>query len=400
MSKYVLHTVLCLVIVASLLCSCRKARTAQDETPSVTPGTQPLAASDKGTSTPTTAPEDKATPTVGAQRTNSPTATRTPEPTNTPEPTHTLEPTATSTPTPEPVVCVVQAGDTLATIADQFGVSIEAITEANDLQDLNEIEVGESLVIPGATSASMSSMPTAGTVAYLLTLDVPVVLETELEQIEDQAPGPPFTVEVSLNRTIQDPLSEQGRIYQVTGIVRNDSDEAYAVSDILVTFYDAEGFRGWFEPAIRDGKLVGGEWHWHGETEAEFAALLLAPGEEWPFSASILSLEMASFMIHPDAAPTDREPASVELSDVQVVEGGMNHVRITGMATNTSSLNIHNVTVSAVLLDRSGQIVSIGSKYVMQEDIAPGASVPFDVRIEKVPYVRYQLYAQAERDWE
>ena len=109
---------------------------------------------------------------------------------------------------------------------------------------------------------------------------------------------------------------------------------------------------------------------------------------------------MASFLIHPDAAPTDREPASVELSDVQVVDGDANHVRITGMATNTSSLKIHNVTVSGVLLDGNGQIVSIGSKYVLQEDIAPGASVRFDVRIEKVPYVRYQLYAQAERDWD
>jgi hypothetical protein len=45
-------------------------------------------------------------------------------------------------------------------------------------------------------------------------------------------------------------------------------------------------------------------------------------------------------------------------------------------------------------------VVSIGSQYVMQEDIAPGASVRFDVRIEKVPHNRYQLYAQAERDWE
>jgi hypothetical protein len=135
--------------------------------------------------------------------------------------------------------------------------------------------------------------------------------------------------------------------------VRNDGDETCAVSDILVTSYNAEGFRGTYEPAIRDGKHVWGEWHWQGETAAQFAALLLAPEEEWPFQVAIVGQDMASFMIHPDAAPADREPASVELHDVQMVDGGMNHVRITGTAMNTSTVKIKNVTISGVLLDGS-----------------------------------------------
>ena len=51
------------------------------------------------------------------------------------------------------------------------------------------------------------------------------------------------------------------------------------------------------------------------------------------------------------------------------------------------------------LLDAGGQIVSLGSAYVLQEDIAPGESVQFDVRVAKEPCVSYQLYGQAERDW-
>jgi len=44
--------------------------------------------------------------------------------------------------------------------------------------------------------------------------------------------------------------------------------------------------------------------------------------------------------------------------------------------------------------------VSLGSTYVLQEDIMPGDSVPFSLRVERVPFVDYRLYAQAERDWQ
>ena len=182
--------------------------------------------------------------------------------------------------------------------------------------------------------------------------------------------------------------------------MRNDGDRTYAVSAIQVTFYDAEGFRGTFVPAVRDGKVVGGEWLWHGQTEADFACLLLAPGEECPFMIEITAQNMASFLIHPDAAPTKRESTPVKLSGVRLIADSTDYLRITGTATNSGSVKAKNVTVSGVLLDASGQMVSMGSTYVLQEDITPGESVRFDLRVEKEPYVRYLLYAQAERDWE
>jgi hypothetical protein len=57
------------------------------------------------------------------------------------------------------------------------------------------------------------------------------------------------------------------------------------------------------------------------------------------------------------------------------------------------------VTVSVALLDASAQIVSLGSTYVIEEDVAPGESVHLSVRVAKEPYAGYELYAQAERDW-
>lgn len=69
------------------------------------------------------------------------------------------EPTATPTATPEAsggetspttteVIHVVQAGETLARIADLYRVSIQAIAEANNLANINQLEVGQQLIIP------------------------------------------------------------------------------------------------------------------------------------------------------------------------------------------------------------------------------------------------------------
>ena len=55
------------------------------------------------------------------------------------------------TPTPEPYRYIVEAGDSLSTIAQQFGVSGVSILEANELLDPNSVYVGQSLVIPNYT---------------------------------------------------------------------------------------------------------------------------------------------------------------------------------------------------------------------------------------------------------
>lgn len=46
----------------------------------------------------------------------------------------------------------VQPGDTLSVIAERFGVSIEAISRANNITDVDEIKPGQELVIPAPSS--------------------------------------------------------------------------------------------------------------------------------------------------------------------------------------------------------------------------------------------------------
>jgi LysM repeat protein len=43
---------------------------------------------------------------------------------------------------------IVQEGDTLAEIAIQFGVTLDALTQINNISDQDHIEVGQELVIP------------------------------------------------------------------------------------------------------------------------------------------------------------------------------------------------------------------------------------------------------------
>lgn len=89
-----------------------------------------------------------ATPTMTA------TATETPlPPTNTPlpptaTPTETQTPTITPTPTISgPFIYTVQEGDTLFSIAEQFGIPLSRLMEVNDLVD-GSIFVGDQLLIP------------------------------------------------------------------------------------------------------------------------------------------------------------------------------------------------------------------------------------------------------------
>ena len=80
--------------------------------------------------------------------------TETPEPSRTPQPpTVTLEPSLTSepsdTPLPEgPLTYIVEEGDSLDSIAEQFGVTIDQLIAANNLVDPNNIGVGSQLIIP------------------------------------------------------------------------------------------------------------------------------------------------------------------------------------------------------------------------------------------------------------
>ena len=66
---------------------------------------------------------------------------------------------------------------------------------------------------------------------------------------------------------------------------------------------------------------------------------------------------------------------------------GTNYLHVSGTATNNSPSKVKNVTVWGVLIDASGQIMSLGSSYGLQDDGPSGGSVRFELRVRKEPFV-------------
>jgi LysM repeat protein len=65
-----------------------------------------------------------------------------------PPTTTTAPPPTTTTAPPEPGQYTVQAGDTPSAIAQRFGITVEALLEANEIRDTGSLQVGQVLEIP------------------------------------------------------------------------------------------------------------------------------------------------------------------------------------------------------------------------------------------------------------
>ena len=127
-----------------------------------------------GASAPTPTPTKSLVPTFTATATYTPTSTptNTPVATDTPPPPPTATYTPTASPTPPYVIYVVQTGDTLSSIAVRFGVTSQAIMDANGMSS-TIINAGMELTIPsggssvapppGPTSTQTGAAPTATT---------------------------------------------------------------------------------------------------------------------------------------------------------------------------------------------------------------------------------------------
>ncbi len=79
----------------------------------------------------------------------------------TPAPTQDIDATATVyasrlVPTPTPAgLYVVQQGDTLGALAEEFGSTVDELLAANGLTDANELQVGQPLLIPSLISQTL-----------------------------------------------------------------------------------------------------------------------------------------------------------------------------------------------------------------------------------------------------
>lgn len=70
--------------------------------------------------------------------------------------------TVTVAPSPTPLTYQVQPGDTLGDIATRLGVPLQDLMDANDIEDPNELDVGQVLIIPVTSSQVNSGASGAG----------------------------------------------------------------------------------------------------------------------------------------------------------------------------------------------------------------------------------------------
>lgn len=108
-----------------------------------------------------TATEPIPTPTLTPEAATS-TPTSTPAPTSAP----TLAPTAIASPTGAvDNVYVVKAGDTPSAIARRLGVPLDDLMRVNNIRDATQLQVGQRLIIPGPGEQAVAAPP-AGAVVY------------------------------------------------------------------------------------------------------------------------------------------------------------------------------------------------------------------------------------------
>ena len=192
------------------------------------------------TEVPTIAPTEVATETEAPTMTATATSTLPPSPTQVIEPTETVTPlpteTATFTPVPvEPtstllpeqpdsteemsaaasmgdtetdIIYQVVAGDTLFSIAQRFGTSVEAIREANGLAISEVIFVGQALVIPGQPGEIMPTQP-------------PLTVEVSPTPIQPESGQQTYIVQPgdTLTRIAQEFNTTAAALAQLNGIV-------------------------------------------------------------------------------------------------------------------------------------------------------------------------------------
>lgn len=79
-------------------------------------------------------------------------------------------------PSPTPAgLYIVQSGDTLSGLAQDFGTTVEEIMAANGLTDPNAIQIGQTLIIPSLVDREL---PTAGPVSPTVPTATPIPTST------------------------------------------------------------------------------------------------------------------------------------------------------------------------------------------------------------------------------
>ncbi|MBC8263011.1 MAG: LysM peptidoglycan-binding domain-containing protein [Anaerolineales bacterium] len=309
-----------LSVIALLLCGCGQVITVSTPTPVATPPVNLPAVTPRSTSTP---------------------APSTPGPTLPP------------TPAPTPVIHKVQAGDTISGIAKQYGISAEALQEANAILDPQLLQIDQELVIP-LGNHNPEGPPTS----------TPIPL--------------PFEVKgVGFYET------PAGSLWCL-GEVENTSGRALERVQVKVSLQD------------EDDKVLA--------TESAFVALGIVPQRSKAPFAVLFVNPPVSFAKY-QAIPLSGEAVTYlgnRYLDLTVTEqqgeSEGHYFAVEGLVQNTGQADAETVTVLATAYDAHGRVTGF-----RQADLenAPAAGESFPFQVNLLPFggtaVTYSVQAQGTR---
>ena len=276
-------------------------------------------------------PTPAATPTAGA----TPTFTALP-PTPTALPLTPL-PTATATITPTPVIYKVQKGDNLLAIAKLYGVTVEAIQEANGILDPRTLQIGQNLLIPLDPSASK---------------EPPTPTPTPL----------PYNI---LGVNFQ--TTPSGRLWCL-GEIENTAGVALQQVVVAVSLFDASGKLLVFST---------------GTTELD----VVPSGERAPFA--ILFDQPPATFAHYQTVPLRALPATrlgtfyldLEILGAAGEARGRASYSVSGRVRNAGDRAARNVRVVITAYDEAGKVVAVRKVAPASDQLAPGRSSSFDINL-------------------
>lgn len=282
-----------------------------------------------------------------------PTPTATPTPTPIPA---TPEPTTTPTPEPTPIVHTLQAGDTLIGLARKYGVTVQAIQEANGITDPRGLLVGQQIIIPTDPEARLN----AGT--------------------STPEPTPP-AVNIS-------PLTfwEQPDALWVLGQITLKGFEAVEDVVVQVDLLDA------------DGQIIA-------SAQTPVQQSMLLPDENAGFGLQFRPhpapfVSYHSRIVSARAAHVPFYHRDLSIKNVLAQDAGKSVTSLSGEVINRGADTARAVHVSVILYDDAGRVTAVRRVMTDPPELQPGETGFFSAELLPVhlPVADYHLLAEGQRD--
>ncbi len=265
----------------------------------------------------------------------------------------TPEPTSTPAPTSTPVIYVVKPGDTLLSIALEFGSSVAGIQQANGIINPALLQPGQELIIPvgtGGVEAAKQILPTP----------TPERAEVQGLSVYEESVGS---------------LRCRGEVY-------NPNSNALENVQVRIVLKDAAG-----QP-LAEGR--------------PFTAMdVIPPGGRAPFDLLFTSppARYASFEATILRAEPSNEPGT-RYAPLKIVseQGGTDGLqfRVVGKARNTGERPAMGVKVTVTAYDASGKVIGIRQQTLGDGNLGAGATADFTISFAPnggTP-ARFQVYAE------